>query len=226
MASINIKKRIRDLLTLPYHQDTKPYFGLPDLVTDADLVADIFDEPTYNDADRTRISAFFGADPPKVLEGYPRQPKDFPAVILQRTGDGEKGRQPAGQLIGYDEESEDLHAGTEVYGAFMGEQIRIEIWAYQSPSMRDDIYLAVRELMLRGYPYLLDAGITEPRISTGRDGEMPLDEANKHIIHQAEFLLTYNSEVTWTKRVPKVLDVRSSAKVLGQGHVTASEHTE
>lgn len=222
MASPNAKKRIMDLLGGTYA--TTGYYGLGDLVANTDdLIDQIYTSPTYSDQDRADIATWY-ANPYHAIAikgEYPRTNADLPAIYLWRVSDGESPYAPIGDGFGYDEDSD---TGTQVAlwrGTFLQEQLQIEIWAGPSPGIRDALYLAVRELFLRGRRYLDEADIKEAEWANGRDGQDYDPTKKPQIIHKAGALITYRVPLTWVEREEAILGIATHAEGYAGGRVTA-----
>lgn len=220
MSSINTKKLVRELLKGTYA--TNGYYGLPDLVANTNgLIADIYENNGYTSTEITDLIAWFAARVEfPVLAEYPRTVNDLPAVFVFRTNDNELERGIAGDLMGMDEDDESFNVGLEVYGVLVEEQLALRIWATGDGAMRDDLYLAVRELILRGRGWFHAADL-KVEWKGGKDGQLYMQEADPHIIHTAEATLNFLSSVQWPKTGDMVLDIVSREKdpVTLQGEV-------
>lgn len=203
MASPNLKKRVIDLLSKGFA--VTGYRGLPDLALDSALVDDIFVEANYSASERTALATWFGNHPVKVKGEYPRSPKELPCVIVQRIKDGESSAGPMGDHFGPDLDADTASDATFVFGVRATEQIQLQVWAYNSTDMRDALYLAVRELLLRGRAYLEDAvsGIDMVLFTSGKDGQFDRGGDKPMIVHTAELLLDAQTRTTWRETSTK-----------------------
>jgi len=215
MSSVDIKKRVRDLLGGTYAQNG--YYGLPDLVTNTNnLVAGIYDEAGYSAAELAQlISWFAGQSKIPVLSEFPRTVKDLPAVFVFRQSDSEMEKGVVGDLLAVEDgDDPDLQA-REIYGSLMDEQIGVHIWAIES-SARDILYLAVRELILRGRLWFAAVDCM-CEWKSGKDGQLYDPTAEPHIIHRAEATLACKTSVQWSTQGDKLLDVQVEVEVIAWG---------
>jgi len=222
MSSINTKKMVRDLLKGTYA--VNGYYGLPDLVANTDnLIADIYANNSYSLTELADLATWFASlEEIPVLAEYPRTIADLPAVFVFRTNDNETERGLVGDLIGIDEDTESSNIGTEVYGVLVDEQIALRIWATGDGAMRDDLYLAVRELILRGRGWFHAADL-KVEWKSGKDGQLYMQEADPHIVHTAEATLSFLSSVQWNVTGDMALDIvsREQDPVTLQGEVVS-----
>lgn len=217
MASANLKKRVIDLLSKG--RATTGYDGLPELVTDAALVASIFQEADYTVPELDEIRTWLGQHPVTVRGDHPRSPKLLPCVIVTRTGAVPDAGGPIGDHFGADLEADTANDATFVRGVRSTEKISVKVWAYNTTSMRDALYLAVLELLLRARAYLEDdASLVDMVLFTsGRDGEIDLgdDERGKAIvIHTAEIGIDANTRTTWSNTSAKATDLTGESTYL------------
>ena len=221
MSSVDLKKRVRDLLGGTFA--INGYYGFPDLVANTDdILDDIYDEAGYSTAELTSIKAWYASQEKiPVLAEFPRNVKDLPAVFVFRMSDSEQERGYIGDFMGDDDGTDPDLQAKETYGSIFDEQIGVHLWAVEA-SQRDDLYIALRELLLRGRLWFaaVDA-MVEWR--NGKDGQMYDPAAEPHIIHKAEATLFCKGSVQWANEGDKILDIQSRAKtpMRNQGEVEA-----
>ena len=211
MSSINVKKLIRDLLRGTY--SVTGYYGLPDLVANTNnILWDIYSDQGYSATEIRSLAEWFAARKEfPVLAEFPRTTKDLPAVFVFRLSDNETDRGLVGDLLGVDETYVSEEQVREIYGVLMDEQIALRIWATGDGAMRDDIYLAVRELLLRGRGFFAKADVLV-EWKNGRDGQLYDPQAEPHIIHTAEATLVCKTSIQWPTTGEMLLDVQSRAR--------------
>ena len=99
MATPDFKKRVIDLLSGTFAANG--YYGFPDLGTNSALVASILTSPSYSDGERTKLYNWFAGSPVRVLNEYPRDTAELPAVFVWRLSDAESsGRNILGDYLG------------------------------------------------------------------------------------------------------------------------------
>lgn len=218
MASPNAKRRIQTLLRGT--KATTGYYGLGDLVANTDdIISKIYVAPDYTDADRTQIATWMARREIPVLSEYPRTNADLPCVFVFRTSDSET---PNG-ILGYEGGcDEDLTTDETEYMqrvTMAEETIQLAVWAVGA-SMRDDLYLAVRELCFRAARgYFEGMGIEAPEWVNGKDGQMFRPEANPQIIHTAEATIRCRTTPSWTVEREAIKDVRMNLEGYNSGLV-------
>jgi len=222
LSSINVKKLVRDLLKGT--KATTGYYGLPDLVANTDsIISEIYSADGYTATELAALAAWYaGRVTFPVLAEYPRTVQDLPAVFVFRQGDSEIERGIVGEFVGTDEDEDTDFTATEIYGSIFSEQISIHIWATGDGAMRDDLYIAVRELIMRAVSYFASADVMF-EWKAGKDGQLYEESERPRIIHQAQATLSCTSSIQWTSTGEKVLDIQSRAKAPDslRGEVTA-----
>lgn len=223
MASTNAKKLIKNLL-----EGTKAvtgYYGFGDLYANTDgLVSSIYGGIEYSDQDRTDLIAWFAASKVKVFGEYPRTNAQLPAVFLFRMSDSEagKGEGVLGDGGDYDDDLETDFEDVAINATLFKEQIAIHLWADSSgPSQRDDLYLALREIIIRGRRYLHDGGLHIVEWGQGKDGQLYLPEREPHIVHTAQATLNYAQFMTSTTTTSRIMDIETRA--VENGEVTVGD---
>lgn len=208
MPSVNAKKRIRDLLSGT--KATTGYYGLGDLLTNTDdIISEVLAAPTYSDTERANAIAWYaGLEAIPVRGEYPRKEARFPAVYVYRVSDGEVPNGPLGDAYGVAPEG----TGTDeqealCWGTRVSEQIQIQIHVDGEPGLRDDLYLFVREFVLRGRVYLHDGGVQTAVWVSGQDGDSYQPGKSPHIVHTALATVRCELDITWTDTRDKILDV-------------------
>lgn len=233
MSSVNVKKLLRTLLEGT--KATTGYYGFGDFAANTDsILSEIYTAPAYTDADRVALAAFFArADDAGVLRNavtvlseYPRTVKDLPAIFVFRTGDSEHSPGYLGDL--YDEIDDDLstdHSHADTMGTNISESISLHLWASGDGALRDDLYLAMRELVIRGRKYLIDGGVEIPQWKNGKDGQLFQEDARPQIIHTAEATITCRVPLTWPTKEARALDFQGHDLLYG-GRVTVLPFTD
>lgn len=204
MASPNLKKRILDLLKLGSTTTQTP--GLPELATDADLVASIFAQAGYSAADLADLQAWFGAHPITAKGAHNRSVQDLPCVVVQRLGDGEEMPGNMGDHFGHDANADTSSEVVFIRGFHASERLRVGIYARDSSDMRDALYLAVRELLLRGRSYLEDdaQGIEMVTMQAGQDDQETWPNQERPlVIYTAELFFHAETKTTWRETIQK-----------------------
>lgn len=220
MGSPNAKKRTMDLLKGAYAANG--YYGLPDLATSSDLIAQIYTAPTYDDTERAELLSWYGGRSIPVLGEYPRTVQDLPCVFVFRTNDTEDPQGWIGDEMGCDEDLSTNELEYKLRGTLLQERLQISIWATGGPKQRDDLYLAVRQLVLMGRQYFDDADILGLEWSDGKDGQLYDERAKPHIIHKAEATLRYRVPISWTETRETILRVDAIHEDYGGSVVTGS----
>lgn len=224
MSSVNAKKRIKDLLdgTLA----TTNYYGFGDLAVNTDdIISEIYTSPTYSDADRANLVTWFAANPITVLPEFPRTVKDLPAVFIARVGDTESSKGILGDY--FDEDLDDEDIDTIVRGTYFDETITLTLWCSSGGGgQRDDIYLALREIVIRGMDYLHLADIITPEWKNGVDGQMFDPEARPQVIHTAKATITYRVAMTWEENARKIKDIQSNLSGYNGGGIITRAWTD
>lgn len=224
MASADLKKRLLDLL-----EGTKAatgYYGLGDLYVDTDSISeDIWTAPTYTDAERTGIVEKLAAMQVKVLGEYPRSDSQLPCIVIQRLSDAERPEHLGDYLGVADTSDADDYQEHHQYGSDFNERLQLTIMTggKASANLRDLLYLAVREIVVRGRLYLVAAGVTAVQWADGRDGEMFQRDKAPHIAHQATASIRYINHMTWTEKSTRVTKFRGYSEEYG-GRVKADEY--
>lgn len=220
MASVNGKRAVKNLLEKGKAEIG--YYGLPDIKANTDkLLEKIFSGSEYTDADRAKIVAFFSSQDIKVLGEYPRKVAQLPCIVLYRTRDGEVPRGIIGDELG---ESEQLYKGS-----MFSEAIKLEIWVGDrgGPDLRDDLYLIVRELFLRGRTYLgQTCKMIAPEWTEGQDGMLYDPERAPHIVHKAMATIPYKQVTTWEENGPQAMTQLDHRLKDHGGLVNAQEYEE
>mgnify|MGYP000014658650 CR=1 FL=1 len=204
MASPNLKKRILDLLRLGNATTGTP--GLPELATDADLVASIFGEAGYSALELVELQAWFGAHPITAKGAHNRSVQELPCVVVQRLGDGEELPGNMGDHFGHDADADTSSEVVFVRGFHASERFRVGIYAHSSSDMRDALYLAVRELLLRGRAYLEDdeQGIEMVTMHAGQDDQETWPNQERPlIVYTAELFFHAETKTTWCETTQK-----------------------
>lgn len=227
MSSVDLKKRVRDLLTGTYA--VNGYYGFPDLVANTNgIVDEIYDEAGYTSTELTQIKTWFSSQSEiPVLREFPRKVKDLPALFVFRMSDSEMERGLIGDLYAVGDGTDPDTQAKETYGTILDEQIGLHLWAIEA-SQRDDLYIAARELILRGRLWFasLDCVL---EWKNGKDGQMYDPSSEPHIIHRAEATLFCKASVQWAVEGDKVLDIISREKQpspSSKGEVTAIQFQE
>jgi|OM-RGC.v1.013591240 hypothetical protein len=198
MASPNFKKRVIDLLSKGAGVTNTP--GLPELGTDAALVASIFSNADYSSSELTELQAWFAANAIAVKGAHTRSIQDLPCVVVQRLQDGEQLPGNMGDHFGHDAAADTDTEVVFVRGFRASERFRIVVYAHKSTDMRDALYLAARELLLRGRNYLEDddSGVEMMTFQSGQDDqEVWRDEAEPQLVYTATLFLNAQTKTTW-----------------------------
>lgn len=219
MSSVNAKKRILDLLSGSYA--STGYYGFSDIYADTDgLAQNIWSAPTYSDANRTAIMAALTAKPVTLLNEYPRTVAQLPAVFVYRIGDGES-RGFVGDYSDEDEDGSTWQYESHEYGADLQETIGLSLWTSSNgPGQRDDLFLALRELLIRGRGYLHAAGLLVAEYKSGADGQHYRPEEQPHIVHTADIQISLINPLRWTERENRMLSINGNLQGYNQGRVT------
>jgi len=233
MSSPNLKKLLRNLLTGT--KATTGFYGFGDFAANTDdIIGEIFTSPTYTDAERTRIAAFFAEldETGKVkrsipvLSEYPRYVADLPAIFVFRRSDAESTPGLLGDLYeDYDEDLSTDFSHADKHGTHLTETVELHLWATGDGALRDDLYLAMRELVTRGRKYLIDGGVEIPQWGNGKDGQLYMEDVRPNIVHTAEATLTARVPLTWTESGEKNLDFKGNHTQYG-GRVVALSFTD
>jgi hypothetical protein len=220
MPSLNSKKIIRNLFE--GSKATTGYYGLSDLAANTDsIVGDIYAGGAYTDAERAGIASWLTSTPIRVFPEYPREVADLPAIFIWRVNDGET-QGFLGDYVGDDDDDEDdLFDETSRYGVWFTEQISVNIWAYGDGAMRDDLYLAVREIFIRGRKYLHESGLIVCEWKSGQDGQMYRPEYIPNIVHTAEASIHCEAPLYYTSKQPAIRQLRSNYQGRNGGRVAA-----
>jgi hypothetical protein len=221
MPSINAKKLIRNLLE--GSKATTGYYGLADLAANTDgIVSEIYAGEAYTDAERASIAAWLASKPIRVFPEYPRDVADLPAVFVWRVSDGEASPGVLGDYLGDDDDDDnDLFAESARYGTWFNEQISVNMWAYGDGAMRDDLYLAVREIIIRGRQYLHAAGLITCEWKSGQDGQMYRPEYLPHVIHTAEASIHCEALLHYVSKHPATRQIKTNYRGYAGGTVSA-----
>ncbi|MEA3224959.1 MAG: hypothetical protein U9Q07_03345 [Planctomycetota bacterium] len=226
MSSVDLKKRVRDLLGGTYAENS--YYGLPDLIANTDDIIDsIYDEAGYSATELVNIKAWYTAQSKfPVLSEYPRLVADLPAVFVFRASDGEQDRGIIGDLLAVEDGDDPDLQTKEVYGSIMDEQIAVHLWAIEA-SQRDDLYVAIRELILRGRLWF-SAVDCMMEWKNGKDGQLYDPQSEPQIIHRAEVSLVCKGSIQWSNTGDKLLDIQSRAinPSTMQGEVDVDPYSE
>jgi hypothetical protein len=226
MSSIDVKKRVRDLLQGTYA--VNGYYGLPDLIANTDdIVDEIYSDAGYSSTDLTNIKAWYaGRGTFPVFNEFPRLVKDLPAFFVFRASDMEMDRGSVGDFLYTDTSLDTDTTATEVHGSIFDEQIAIHLWAVEA-SQRDDLYIALRELIIRARLWFSSVDVMV-EWKNGRDGQLYDPSAEPQIIHRAESTLFCKGSVQWSYTGEKTLDVVSREKdpITGIGEVEAEEYSD
>lgn len=208
MPSPDAKKRVMDLLK--GSKATTGYYGLLDLST-LSLVEEIYTSPSYSAPERAKLAAYYQSNPVHVIGEYPRTQAKFPCIIVARAGDSEE--PVLGDAFGFDDEEDSEEESHEASGTWLQEQIKLEIWSVGAGGVteRDALYLAVREILLRGRKFFSAAEIREIRWSSGRDGRGYQPSSEPQLIHTAEATLTCKVPLWWVTITPKPTTLQSRA---------------
>jgi len=223
MASVNMKKRIIDLLNGTYAANG--YYGLADVYADTDDLAEqVWNAPTYSDADRTAILASLNEKNVNVFGEYPRHVQDLPALFVYRASDAEPpGKTPLGGYLGEEDSLGTDSQGVKVWGTYLEETMTLSLWTSSNgPGQRDDLYLLVRELIIRGREWFHDAGVDTLEWKSGKDSQMFRPDAIPQIIHTAEATIGYYNTLFWNEKQDRMLEFKSNLKGYNQGEVTTS----
>ena len=221
MSSVDVKKRLFDLLNGTL--GTTGYYGVADLAANTnDLISEIYVDPTYTAADRAKIATRFTATPISVLAEFPRNNEPLPSVVILRSSDGERPGAAMGDYLGQDDDGLN-----DIYGTRFNEVLEIHVLASGKGSrmLRDMLYLAVRELVIRGRPYLMSGGADIPTWRGGKDGQFQQPEFAPHIVHGAYAQIGYSAEMSWAiskSTQPKAYEQNVTG--INQGQVSASAY--
>lgn len=225
MATPDFKKRVIDLLSGTFAANG--YYGFPDLGTNSALVASILTSPSYSDGERTKLYNWFAGSPVRVLNEYPRDTAELPAVFVWRLSDAESsGRNILGDYLGVDDDLDTDETGAEIKGTIVIEQIQVQLWTAGAggAGQRDVLFLVLRELLLRGRGFFDAAGIARVVWSNGKDGQLYDPNEEPHIVHTATGMLTAELSVSWGFTAAKTSDIQSSQYIdADTGEVGADE---
>lgn len=224
MASTNAKKLIIELLN--GSKETTGQYGLADIYANTDLITDnIFQQ--YSASERTLIQNRWTEIPVKVVGEYSRSNYTAPRIIVLRSSDSER-PEALGDYFGLDSASTNADSFREhhTYGTYLDERLTLIIQAAgHGPGQRDDLYLALRELVIRAREYLIANGMHTLQWRDGRDGDGFRMEKGQHIVHEARASLQYINELTWTETATRLVKFRSKHQDYN-GRVTTQEYTD
>lgn len=215
MSSVNVKKRITDLLQGTYA--VNGYYGFPDLAANTDdIISDIYTSPTYSDIDRTNIAAWYAREDISILPEFPRRVAQLPSIFVFRTSDSEDPRGILGDYYAEDLESDDFNE-LITRGTYLLETVEVHVWAQGDGSRRDDLYLAMRELIIRGLDFLHIVGVEIPDWKNGKDGQFYREDLKPHVVHTGQASITYRVPLTWQETSAKIKQVQTNLKGYGGG---------
>ena len=225
MSSIDVKKRLFDLYN--GSMATTGAYGLADLVANTDeLIEQIYVAPVYSDEDRAKLVARFAAWNIAVLGEFPRKPAQLPCVSILRASDGEQRGAPIGDYMGQVEDEITAFKGAELYGTRFDEVLEVHVWASGKGSrmQRDILYLAVRELFVRGRRFLMAGGAIAPTWRNGKDGQAKKPEFESHIVHAGYAQIGYRAELTYVERPDKIRGFEQNVTEHNGGQVEVSAY--
>jgi len=224
MASTNAKKLVIELLN--GSKATTGQYGLSDVYANTDLITDdIFQ--LYSADERTRIQDRWTETPVKVAGEYSRSNYTAPRIIVLRSSDNER-PETLGDYMGLDSASSTADSFREhhTYGTYLDERLSLVIQAAgHGPGQRDDLYLVLRELIIRARQYLISNGMHTLQWRDGRDGDGFRPDKGPHIIHEARATLQYINQLTWTETATRLSKFRSKHQDYG-GRVTTQDYSD
>lgn len=221
MSSTDSKAAVIQLLK--GSKATTGYYGLIDVLANTDGIWDeILAKTPYSTDDRARrlarlneVGKTQGSTEPKIpVYGEARRTnRKYPAVEVYRNG-FRQGMSPLGYELDVQDDADEnpLKFQTE---AFVGgiEQLKIMVIAIE-PTMRDDLYLAVRELLYRGIGYFSSLCAVGFNIISARDGQIPLMDTPQQIASVVEIDLQFFTEISWLERNDRAGKVNHSFKIV------------
>lgn len=219
MASLNMKRAVISLLTGT--KATTGYYGLSDVYDNTDDLADnIFWQ--FSTTERSAILALWSANSVQVKGEYVRSNYTTPRIIVLRSSDSER-LDHAGDYLGLDDDASDadnLHEHHQ-YGSDFDESVQLIVQAAgHGPGQRDDLYMVLRELIIRARPYFENLGASNLLWRNGRDGEGFRPDKSPHIVHEATATLSYFNRMTWSEKATRITRIRSNYTGYNQGRVT------
>lgn len=224
MSSVDAKKRLFDLYNGSYA--TTGAYGFADLAANTDqLVEQIYTAPTFSDDDRAQLVTSFAKWKIAVRGEFPRDLAQLPCLTILRSSDSE----PSGFLGDYKGQATDEitpYKGADIYGTRFDEVVEFHVWATGKGArmMRDILYLAVRELFVRGRKYLMSAGIITPQWRGGKDGQMKRPEWQPHIVHAGYAQIAYKAELDYIERPERITAFEQNITGYNQGQVGVSAY--
>ena len=187
------------------------YYGLPDVMANTNGIWDNILSHVDSGVRTSRLESLPDSIP--VRGEYPRTRKKEPGVYVYRNG----WSQDASPLGFAASTQEDTLGNSSMYNATFEvrglEKMQVMILAANTPIVRDDLFLVIKELLYRGVSYLSDQGILGFQVTSARDGQFTQEE-KPHFVHAAEINFQVFTTTTWTDRADKVRAVESSFEIV------------
>lgn len=225
MASVNMKRAVITLL-----QGTKVstgYYGLQDVYDNTDSLADDI-LWQFSAAERATTFTRWAANPIKVTGEYARSNYQAPKIMVLRSSDSER-LDFAGDYIGVNEtlsENDSFHEWHE-WGSDLDESVQLIIQAPgHGPGNRDDIYMVLRELIIRARKYFEALGLSNLLWQQGSDGDGFQPDKSPHIVHEARATLRYINPLRWSEKSTRITEFNSNLTGYNQGQVTVDPYSE
>lgn len=225
MASVNMKRAVITILN--GSKATTGYYGLSDVYADTDDIAqDIFWQ--YSSAERSAILAKWAASPIRVSGEYALSDFASPKIMVLRSSDRER-NDHIGDYTGVDStlsDADDFFEHHE-YGTEFDESVSLIVQvAGHGPGQRDDVYMVMREIILRARPYFHGLGLVTMVWADGRDGEGFRTDMSPQIIHEARASLRYINSIRWIEKSDRILKIRSNLTGYDGGLVTVDPFSD
>lgn len=211
MPSLDMKRAVIDLLTGSFA--TTGYYGLTDVYNNTlqssgvGLADDIFSQKEATE--RAEDLAHWLKYPISVTGEYVRFEYTVPKICVLRVSDRER-PEYLGDFRSQDSDASNSVFETCTFGSEFDESVVLIVQAggAGSKANRDDIYLALRELIIRGRGYFEGLGAQALMWQNGRDGEGYQPDKSIHIVHEARATLSFVNSLTWRSRGERITEVK------------------